>query len=574
MVSAKSSKNGKRKVSAVRGRPGPALKLPQLRGVYIDILDAAWELERSPDALSAELWTVAAMCRLRTHAPDDGLFRLALMDLIAQADRRGGVEARALLDTMSAIGPHGLADAAARAADRVAARFGRTQGACKAEAGADVPSEWRDLLAQVETDECYLCLDAFGEYSQLLCVFTHRHGGVQHALTASIDHAYHGVLADLNIVTGDKALVGLTREMERGARRHSGAFSQISAAEASELLRGAVAAASRPGLPHLATGPQPGPEFYAILPWAISRITAMPGGLLPQPAPVDLARAWPPSRRNAMADDFVKAHPGRFTDPALAGMLAARYIDLSVKILGREPDRIGPAYVTRLFGEVLPRTLTMPDVILREAEKTAGLWLAWLTASTDVPKAAVRALEQTTKKVMALYPKACRDHRVNPNYPYAADLGPEMADGDRLNEAFDRRSFAVPFPEDRCDGLAELPDAVGGLRSGHTRAGDLNAGDPFQRSLIVRLEASSAGADARRLDHHCAVAEQIWTDTPRQTWQAAERLQNRGWSRTRIMAALADAWQRHRPDSIADDADFADGYLVALEALGTAMVTR
>lgn len=65
-------------------------------------------------------------------------------------------------------------------------------------------------------------------------------------------------------------------------------------------------------------------------------------------------------------------------------MFVERAVDASAEVLGFLPDRIGPITATRLFGEVLPRTLIAPKVVLRSARKVAEAWIAWVAASGEL----------------------------------------------------------------------------------------------------------------------------------------------------------------------------------------------
>lgn len=67
-------------------------------------------------------------------------------------------------------------------------------------------------------------------------------------------------------------------------------------------------------------------------------------------------------------------------------MFAERVVDASVGVLGFPPDRIGPVAPARLFGEVLPRTLIVPEAVLRTARKVTKAWVCHTTPTPNSPE--------------------------------------------------------------------------------------------------------------------------------------------------------------------------------------------
>jgi hypothetical protein len=258
-------------------------------------------------------------------------------------------------------------------------------------------------------------------------------------------------------------------------------------------------------------------------------------------------------------------------------MLAARIVDASVDVLGSSPDRIGPTVVARLFGEVLPRTLGVPDVALREAERVAQQWIEWRAESRELPKKARRNLQETARTALETFSRVCRNPKTSPHFPYVSDLSLEQARGAEIQKVVDRRAFAVPFSGHRGNFGVQLATPIGDLPAGEVHVDELDAGNPVHRALIVIADRPTHGADQMRIDAQTGVIEQLWDDDPPEVWQAAQRLTATGMSRERVLQRLVAVWQRLAPDppggrtgarGADPDPDSLDGYVAALRSLG------
>jgi hypothetical protein len=259
----------------------------------------------------------------------------------------------------------------------------------------------------------------------------------------------------------------------------------------------------------------------------------------------------------------------------MARMFAARIVDASVGVLGFPPDRIGLASVARLFGEVLPATVLVPDALLDQAQQVSRAWVRWRIDAEDLPRAARRRLRRAALAILAAFPKLWRDRRLNPTVPYLADTPAAHSDGPTLQEILNRRGFAVPLSGQRGDGMVDLPEPANGLPAGQTHVDDLDAADPTHRHLITAIGQAAHGMHTRRIPAYAVVVEQLWNDRPAAVWQAAKRLSASGLPRQQVLDRLVGAWQRHGPDTDTPDAvpesgtGLTDGYTAALRALGT-----
>ncbi len=564
-----------------RGRARTALRLPGLREVYEAVIESSDELVAAEDAFDAEVWLGANVAGLRAHAPTDEVYHLAMLDLIDEVERDGRPQCLVLLKGMAAVGPQGLMEPAARAVARLAARRGSGSASSAAgEAGRHEPvlPYWVDLLGEASVGDCFLWTDVYGEYNQVFCEFMHADGGRRHGLMFTIDLAFRGVLAGIEMVDTGEHVDKAVESMRKDTQRDGGRFESITASEACHRLAAALDAFTDPTQPQLVSGPKPDDEFYAALPLAVRRVSGMPGAEESReepPAPTwqSVAEVWTAQRRRALVDEFFAARPDGWADAEIARMLAARIVDASVDVLGFPADRLGEASIPRLFGEILPLSLVMPEVIIHHAERVVREWVEWLVDSLDLPKKARRTLRRVAHAVLEIFPRMCRNRQVNLNFPYVADLSADQARGDKIFKILERRSFAVPLPGNRGDGLIEIDEPAGDLPAGQSHVDDLDAADPDHRDLITVVGQTAQGTHRDRYAAYVAVVEQLWNDEPADVWEAAQRLKAAGLPRQRILQRLVDVWQRYVPDASGTAGGRAHGDTSALDIPASALDT-
>jgi hypothetical protein len=538
------------------------------------MIAACPQLVAVPDAFDAELWLAGNVCSLRADAPDDQTFHLAMLDLVDEAERVGRSECLVLLQTMAAAGPWATAEPASRAAERLTGRMVRLR-----DGEAALPG-WLDTLGDARVDgDCHVWTDVFGEYTQVYGEFVHADGTRRHGLLFTIDLAFHGVISGVDLVTAPQHLDRVVGNLDRNACRNGGRFRHVPPAEASDLLRAALVASADETLPPLRTARSPDASMYAVLPLAVRRVSGMPGGRLPAPPRERVAAAWPPHRRQALVDQFVTANPDGWADPGQARMFAARVVEKSIDVLGFPPDRIGPVSVTRLFGEVLPATIMIPESLLDQAQRVAHAWVRWRTDAQDLPRAAHRQVRRAAQAALNAFPQGCRDRRLNPTVPYVADSPAERTDGPALTKILHRRGFAVPFPGQRGDGVVDLPKPANGLPAGPTHVDALDAAEPTHRHLITAIGQAAHGTHMQHIPVYAEVVEQLWNDQPATVWRTAQHLSAAGLPRQQVLDRLAETWKRHRPDTIDAPAvgpgtDRTETYAAALHTLGAAPTAR
>jgi hypothetical protein len=501
---------------------------------------------------------------MRVDVPSDEALTVLLLDLIDEAERDGRTGCAVLLAALAAVGPREVAGAAGAAAGRVTGRGGKRR-AVVAEAEVPLP-RWLGLLGRATVGECFLWTDEFGEYCQVFCEFVHADGDRRHGLNVTIDLAFHGVVSAIAMVSQLANLDRTLSDLRRG-KPGRGRVESISAERARSLVLAAIEGSGHPEYPKLDSGPKPDELCYGYLPLLTCRMLSASGG---EPVPdhpsaqtvsAALAEAWPASRRTELVDAFLAAHQRGWDQPVTDRMFAERIVDASVEVLGFRPDRIGPVVAARLFGEVLPRTLIAPEVVLRSAWKVARAWVVWVAASGDLSWRARLRLRRRMLLVRVLFERMSTDYRVNPRFPYVADLPASRAGGDDIQATLDRRWFAVPEPGHR-GGIRIKRDNPERRGSSTTiDVDDYNAADPSHRKGFTIIDQGVNGTDPELLPACVTVTEQVWADEPAGVWQAAQRLSMAGVPRQQVIRQLADVWRR------CDAADPAQ-YAAALESVG------
>lgn len=113
---------------------------------------------------------------------------------------------------------------------------------------------------------------------------------------------------------------------------------------------------------------------------------------------------------------------------------------------------------------------------------------------------------------------------------HIADIDQNGHDGDALQAAFDRRSFAVPEPVHRLVRAEIGPDEVD----------HLDPADEEERALIVQEEMRARKLPQRLHAVHEVLVNQLWLDSPAPLWPAAQRLCDAGLSREQALDRSAD----------------------------------
>ena len=121
----------------------------------------------------------------------------------------------------------------------------------------------------------------------------------------------------------------------------------------------------------------------------------------------------------------------------------------------------------------------------------AGGTSRWVAASGDLSWRARLRLRRRMLLVRVLFERMSTDYRVNPRFPYVADLPASRAGGDDIQAPLDRRWFAVPEPGHR-GGIRikrDNPERRGSLTT--IDVDDYDAADPSHRQGFTIIDQGS-----------------------------------------------------------------------------------
>ncbi len=194
--------------------------------------EAQQVLSHIREPVDAELWGSDMIGALSGGAAGmPGVMTALTTSLVPAAERTATPEALALLRIFGAIGSPELRDAAAAAADRVAAL------------GVADP-DWAAVIGSPEVGKCWHYGDVGGRQESVTMSFAY--GGSEHALSVLIDHGRGGRIRDVWV--GDAAGL-LDRTWLAAEDDPLIVFETIGAADARERLERAVSAGECPEKP-------------------------------------------------------------------------------------------------------------------------------------------------------------------------------------------------------------------------------------------------------------------------------------------------------------------------------------
>jgi hypothetical protein len=486
--------------------------------VYRAFCDAGPVFAALPDALEAELWISAHLGLLQESRPDRTGLLSALLDLVDELERTGRPEACAMLHGLAAIGPAALHEPAASAADRMSAAAARQ--------GRSWPQpRWLDLLGQASAGDCWHSVDRYGELEQILCTFVHRDGERLHGILIERDHSWHGAAIDITAI-GDTE--GCRAHLAKAARKDGSELLPLTHTAAHHALEDAFAAFLDHGLASPARPDiRPDAEFFEPLAFALARSRQLdPGTREPDQQP--LATVWDEAASDALASEYLTSPAGAAQATATARMVPKLLIRLSVDVLGRDPRRIGPGTLTRIFTDALPGCLLLPDALLDELPAAITGYYTWVVEQY-LPKQDHKEVLRVLRRRAAALPQTLVAF-AQPLRAYIADIDQNGYDGDVLQAVIDRRGFAVPQPGHRW--------LAGDIDSDEVDY--LDPADEEERALIVQEEMRARRVPRRLHAVYEVLANQLWLDDPAQLWPAAQRLRDAGLSREQVLDRLAD----------------------------------
>jgi hypothetical protein len=496
-----------------------------------------------PDAYDAEVAvSVLVGTMVQAGAQGDILAR-ALLDVTDELVRGDQAHAYPALRTLAVIGPPETSAYTAQAADRIAATAGRAASA----------PEWTGNLGRVTPGNCVIAADAYGETQALLCEFAYADGTRPHGIFAVIDATWHGAITKLAI---DDSPAKTRHTMEKQARRNGGELREMPTPKAGATLLAGIEAFLRHGRP---PGVQVKDEDYGLLCASLgvarSRGIALAGSDA-APVPDDIMARWPADARQRLASEFLASPHARDLQDPISRKMPFLLSTICVSQLGCDPVLIGPLLLERMLLHVLPATLIGPDRFGAAISPFLRAWTGWLADRHQMPGRQRRQLTFRLEYLLRRFPALWNGPNASPLRRYVRDLPDEVAsDGETIIGVIERRTFAVPEPGRRGDGLAE---ASSGGPARH--ADELDAATEPDRALVTLIGLSQRGLPRHRFSPYLAVTEQLWANQPSEAWAAAQRMRAAGLSREAILDRLARTWEA------ADGADQA-AYIAALARL-------
>jgi hypothetical protein len=501
------------------------------RDLFVDSLTVLLDQREVSGAYEAEIVVSVLLGNLiQPRVPNSAVIG-CLMDVIDELQRRGEDYSYPALRALAVLGPSESRGYAASAADRAADV-------------ADGVPPWVADLGNVVPGKCLLATDPFGEQQVLSCEFSYADGTQPHSVWTVFDAAWHGAATTL-VVTEESEKA--RRTLEKDARKLDAELREIPVAEAAVMLLLGTEA-------FVTHGPPPGTnplrderyaEACATVCMAHQRATVLLGPDGEVLTPGDVEARWPAEEREKLVAEFLASRQARNLRDGASRAMPGMLVTSCVSQLGCEPDLIGPELLDRLLTWVIPMTILAPDHFGDLVPPVIRAWTEWLAQRRGLHGSTRKKLMSRLDALLRQFPARWNGPVASPLRRYVQDVPDDEAyRGDVIMPLIERRTFAVPEPEDRPEGFSE---ARGAKKARQNR--DLDAADPDDRKLIAMHDASACGVPVQRFGAYVTVVEQLWANDPPEAWEAAKRLQKARLSRGKIMDKLARAYDTSSPDT-------------------------
>ncbi|MFC7330078.1 hypothetical protein [Marinactinospora rubrisoli] len=415
---------------------------------------------------------------------------------------------------------------------------------------------WATKLGEVRPVECYVSGTRFGDTDDVICTFRYAtdpgpDDAAGHALIAVVDHNAGGMVRDAWVTSK------VTRLLEHCRRKAAddpmATLTEVSPGRARALLSAALERTER-ALPtgdgtsraepaDRADAPAGSLAAYDAL--LRARVRALP----PPGRSESAAPAWSRDRRAVLAARFLASDAAaELSDSYAASRCVDHIIDYGCDIDAGRPLRVSPRKVETFLLSWLPRRVVLLPAEQEAMPHVLAAWIRWAGPRDALPEEAVRATLDAVWESTTSFGTAYRDPATS--FGLRREVVRRLLpDGDL--SALPRRMFAFPLltsdlladdggrfdpttPEGRRALLRldhfedyDIPDDH---RGKHSAADDR----PSAASAIDAPEAAEALAAHERL------AERLWKGDPANLWEAAQRLLDRGHTRTAVLETLLD----------------------------------
>jgi hypothetical protein len=458
------------------------------RDVFGDVLRRFRPLLEEEDPLNAEMATSQLLSRA-----EPGF----VADVTAYAARKATPVALAMLRVLQMLARAEDERSSARsAAELVAAR------------GTSEPPWW-GALESVTLVQSVQIADIYGDEVTVVLLFARS--GKQHALAFVIDFNLVGQPV-VEILLPPDAAGHLDDLREECASSDVLELAEISPQRARRLIENGLRA---PDLEVDTSG----------IAFALARLRLMPP---PEPAPVP--REYSAAEREAIVSEFFAEADG-VVDTEFNRAYIRAIVDFGCDDDSGRPLRIGPGKLETLFAEVVPPADddVAPDVL--------RAWVRWAGTKSELPEPAI----------VGLLAALDESFEVDADLPLDAYLDGVEPDADSLEveAVLERRLFAMP------DYTAEILGE---------ELGALDPASPEDRHLLLvgeypeyqeALDDPSSeviidGVNPRLfISIREIVVNQLWDNTPPETWEAARRLIEAGHDRKTILSGIAHVLSPH-----------------------------
>ncbi|UOE17849.1 hypothetical protein NI17_013240 [Thermobifida halotolerans] len=397
---------------------------------------------------------------------------------------------------------------------------------------------WAASPAAVRPVGAYVSRSLFGDVDELVCVYRHEAdpptGGGEHALVTVIDHNRGGVLGDAWVSTKVERL--LRHCSEQADTDPMASFTTVSPGRAHTLLTSAVERTARlmAAAPEESPARWPSRSVTALLGFVRARARALP------PEPPGRSTAWRRDRRATLAARFLASDAAAdLSDSYAAGRCAEHIIDYGCDADSGRPLRVSPRKVETFLLEWLPRRVVLLPEEQEAMPHVLAAWIRWAGPFQGLPEVALHATIDAVWEATAVFTESYW----NPSSTFGLRrevLNRLLPDGDL--SALPRRMFAFPLVTELDE--EEFDPATAAGRRALLRLDHFGSYDP-PRSPRGRHSAAPEGPrrpldrlDEEALAAHERLAERLWKGDPSNLWPAAQRLLDRGLSRSAVLEAL------------------------------------
>ncbi len=504
------------------GQAGPGSQPPN--ALFAEMLRAARELLAVRSPLDAELmvsellgtwWGQRAPARGPRGGRRGDIEELVGEGLVSYAAEQGSPAALALLSGIACLGTPRQAAQAERAALALMDR------------GVARPA-WAEHVGAVETAECYVNSDGYGDRDEVVCVFSYA-GQEQHALVVVVDYNAGGLARDGWVTSQVGKLLDYCGDGSGGA---GSAFLQIDPPQARRILAAALTATDEAAEPAVSAS---FPSYHAFIRARVRTLPPVlpagtPGlGTMPSaPAVTAAARRpqWRKDRRAMLVAEFLASDEAEdLSDRQAASRCTDHIVEYGCDRDFGRPLRVSPAKAETFLLDWLPRKVMLSRADQEAMPHVLLAWVRWAGARSGLDGAAVAVAQDAVFEAMRTFPNVYRD-------PASFGLEPDLVDRllpDGDLEALARRIFAFPL----------LRGSYGGID-----LAQLNPARPAdRRTLLAADHDDSEGrqATAEHVERHVALADRLWRDDPPELWEAAQRLLDLGKDRHEVLHTLINS---------------------------------